>query len=178
MANRRQWIAVGVVLGVIAFGLGAAALLTPELARIEPGSKAPDYKAENLTTGDSVAVSSYRGQVVLLNIWATWCGPCEAEMPSMERLYRQLGPEGLKVVAISIDQSSSEAVQKWVHEHDLTFTVLHDASGRIQQTYQTTGVPESFVIDRNGAIVKKVWGATEWDHPAQVALIRRLLAAE
>jgi cytochrome c biogenesis protein CcmG, thiol:disulfide interchange protein DsbE len=178
MANRRQWIAVGVVLGVLAFGLGAAVLLTPEISRIEPGVKAPDYKAESLATSDSVALSSYRGQVVLLNIWATWCSPCEQEMPSMERLYQELGPEGLKVVAVSIDQTSSGTVQKWVQEHDLTFTVLHDASGHIQQTYQTTGYPESFVIDRSGTIVKKLIGATEWDHPAQKALFRRLLAAQ
>ena len=151
-------------------------MLTPEITRIEPGAKAPDYTGETFT-GDSVSLSSYRGQVLLLNIWATWCAPCEAEMPSMERLYRELGPEGLKIVAVSIDQTSSDAVQKWVNEHGLTFTVLHDASGRIQQTYQTTGVPESFLIDRSGAIVKKVW-ATDWDHPTQVALIRRLLAAQ
>lgn len=178
MANRGQWIAVSVVLGVIAFGLGAALLLTPEITRIEPGMKAPEYRVLTVDTGDTVALSSYRGEVVLLNVWATWCGPCEQEMPSMERLHQEMGPDGLRVVAVSVDQGNAEAVRKWMAERDLNFTVLHDPSGRIQQTYQTTGVPESFVLDRNGVIVKKIIGATEWDHPAQKALFRRLLGAE
>jgi cytochrome c biogenesis protein CcmG/thiol:disulfide interchange protein DsbE len=178
MASRGQWIAVGVVLGVIGFGIGAALLLTPEITRIEPGARAPDYTVASVTSDDSVSVRDYRGRVVLLNLWATWCPPCEQEMPSMERLYQEMGPQGLEVVAISIDQLTPEAVRQWADERGLSFTVLQDRSGRIQQVYQTTGMPESFVVDREGVIVKKVIGATEWDHPAQKALFRRLLAAE
>jgi peroxiredoxin len=178
MASRGQWIAVGVVLGVIGFGIGAALLLTPEITRIEPGTRAPDYTITNVRTGDSVSVREYRGRVILLNLWATWCPPCEQEMPSMERLYQEMGPQGLEVVAISIDQLAPDAVRQWAEERGLSFTVLHDRTGRIQQVYQTTGMPESFVVDREGVIVKKVIGATEWDHPAQKALFRRLLAAE
>jgi peroxiredoxin len=178
MASRGQWIAVGVVLGVIGFGIGAALLLTPEITRIEPGARAPNYTVTTVTSGASVALRDYRGRVVLLNLWATWCPPCEQEMPSMERLYQEMGPQGLEVLAISIDQLTPEAVRRWAEERGLSFTVLQDRSGRIQQVYQTTGMPESFVVDREGVIVKKVIGATEWDHPAQKALFRRLLAAE
>ena len=178
MANRGQWIAVGVILGVLAFGLGAAWLLTPEIGRVEPGSPAPDATMVTLDGGDTVAVRDLRGQVVLLNVWATWCAPCEQEMPAMQRLHDELGPGGLKIVAVSIDQGDAESVRKWIDERHLTFAVLHDKSGRIQQIYQTTGVPESFVLDREGTIVKKVIGATEWDHPAQKALFRRLLGGE
>jgi len=175
MASRGQWIAVGVVLGVIGFGIGAALLLTPEITRIEPGTRAPDYTVYGLEPGDTVAIRDFRGEVVLLNVWATWCAPCEQEMPSMERLYRELGPQGLRVVAVSVDQADPGTVREWIAERNLSFTVLHDPSGRIQQVYQTTGVPESFVVDREGVIVKKIIGATEWDHPAQKALFRRLL---
>jgi len=178
MASRGQWVAVGVVLGVIGFGVGAALLLTPEITRIEPGARVPDYAAVNVVSGDTVSLRDYRGEVMLLNLWATWCPPCEQEMPSIERLHEELGPQGLKVVAISIDQLDSSAIRRWAADRGLTFTVLHDESGRIQQVYQTTGMPESFVVDRHGVIVKKVIGATEWDHPAQKALFRRLLAAE
>jgi cytochrome c biogenesis protein CcmG/thiol:disulfide interchange protein DsbE len=178
MASRGQWIAVGVVIGVIGFGLGAALLLTPEITRIEPGTRAPDYQVFGVASDDSVRVSDFQGEVVLLNVWATWCAPCEQEMPSMERLYQEMGPQGLRVVAISVDQGDAEAVRDWAEERNLSFTVLHDPSGRIQQVYQTTGVPESFVLDRQGVIVKKIIGATEWDHPAQKALFRRLLASE
>lgn len=177
MKNRGQWIAVAVVLGVLAFALGAAWVLTPEITRIEPGVRAPDAKVVSVVTGDTVRVRDYRGHVVLLNLWATWCPPCQEEMPSMERLYKELGPEGLDVVAISIDELDSDAVRRWAAEHGLTFTILHDRSGKIQQTYQTTGMPESFVLDRDGVIVKRVIGAMEWDHPAEKALFRRLLAA-
>ncbi|HEX9631465.1 MAG TPA: TlpA disulfide reductase family protein [Gemmatimonadales bacterium] len=178
MASRGQWTAVGVVLGVIGFGLGAALLLTPEISRIEPGTRAPDYRVLGIAAPDTVRLRDFRGEVVLLNVWATWCAPCEQEMPSMERLHQEMGPQGLRVVAVSVDQSSPETVRSWVEARNLTFTVLHDPSGRIQQVYQTTGVPESFVLDRNGVIVKKIIGATEWDHPAQKALFRRLLATE
>jgi peroxiredoxin len=174
MASRGQWIAVGVVLGVIGFGIGAALLLTPEITRIEPGTRAPDYAVYTLD-GDTVAIRDFRGEVVLLNVWATWCAPCEQEMPSMERLQQELGDQGFRVVAVSVDQADATTVRDWVAERNLSFTVLHDPSGRIQQVYQTTGVPESFVLDRDGVIVKKIIGATEWDHPAQKALFRRLL---
>jgi peroxiredoxin len=175
MANRGQWIAVGVILGALGFGLGAAWLLTPEISRVEPGSRAPEATMVTLDTGDTVVVSDFKGDVVLLNIWATWCAPCEEEMPSMQRLHDQLSAEGLKIVAVSVDQGDAESVQRWIDERKLTFRVLHDRTGRIQQIYQTTGVPESFVIDREGHIVKKVIGAAEWDHPAQKAMLRRLL---
>jgi peroxiredoxin len=178
MASRGQWIAVALVLSVMAFGLTAALLLSPEIKRLEVGSRAPDAAVVTLDTGDTVHLNSFRGDVVLLNVWATWCAPCEEEMPSMQRLHDELGPQGLKIVAVSIDEGSAADVTGWVRERNLTFAVLQDKTGQIQQTYQTTGVPESFVIDREGTIVKKVIGAAEWDHPAQKALFRRLLASE
>lgn len=176
MASRGQWIAVGVVLGVIGFALGAALLLTPEMTRVEPGARAPDFRALSVTTGDTVSLSDFHGEVMLLNVWATWCAPCEEEMPSIQRLYQELGPDGLRVVAVSIDRIAPDEVRAWTDERALTFTILQDRSGRIEQAYQTTGQPESFVVDRNGVIVKKIIGAAEWDHPAQKALFRRLLA--
>ncbi len=178
MRNRSQWIAVAVVLGVLGFGLGAALVLSPEIKRIEPGVRAPDARVVDVATGDTVGIRDFRGEVVLLNVWATWCAPCLEEMPSMERLYQELGPEGLRIVAVSIDQLDPAAVRRWTEERALTFTILQDRSGKIEQTFQTTGTPESFVLDKDGVIVKKVIGAVPWDHPAQKALFRRLLAAD
>jgi thiol-disulfide isomerase/thioredoxin len=122
-----------------------------------------------------VSLDTYRGRVVLLNIWATWCVPCRMEMPSMERLHRRFADTDLRVVAVSVDRGDLSQVRQFVHDMNLTFDVLHDRSGDIQRTYQTIGVPESFLIDRDGLVVKKVVGATEWDTPATVALVRRLL---
>ena len=176
MTNRGQWVAVGAVLLAVGGLVGAGLALSGDLAPVSLGSKAPGFRIPDLATGDTVALEQFTGDVVLLNLWATWCGPCEQEMPSMERLHQALGPEGLKVVAISIDESDAEGVRRWIADRKLTFRVLWNKSGDIQRTYQTTGVPESFVIDRHGVIVKKVIGAAEWDHPSQKALFRRLLA--
>ena len=129
-------------------------------------------------------LSQLRGQVVLLNVWATWCGPCQDEMPSMQRLYDSLKGEGLRIVAVSIDAKAGAPdasgrpggdVVAFTREFGLGFDVWQDPSGAIGRDYRTTGVPESFLVDRRGKIVKKVIGATEWDDPATVALIRRLL---
>lgn len=102
----------------------------------------------------------------------------------MQRLHERLGPEGLRIVAVSIDAAPGGVdpagrpggdVRAFVEEYGLTFDIWHDPSGEIQRIYRTTGIPESFVIDRDGIIVKKVIGATEWDSDANVKMIRRLL---
>jgi peroxiredoxin len=140
------------------------------------GAEAPDFVAVNIASEDSVRLSDYQGEVVLLNLWATWCAPCRQEMPSMERLYEELGPEGLRIVAVSVDPTR-RVVHEFVDEYGLTFDILHDQSQRVDVLYQTTGLPESFVIDRHGVIVKKTY-QMEWDHPAQVAFLRTLLGTD
>lgn len=175
MTQRGQWFFVLGIIGVLVGGLAVGVILTPAVRAVSVDSKAPDFSAVDVVSGDTVDFDQYRGDVVLLNIWATWCTPCEAEMPSIQRLHDALGPDGLKIVAVSVDEASSQKVRDWADAHGLTFKVLHDRSGRIERLYQTTGYPESFVIDRDGIIVKKVIGATDWDHPTQVNLMRRLL---
>lgn len=152
------------------------AVLGSDIGRVAPGSAALPFEAADVVTGNRVTLADLEGQVVLLNVWATWCKPCEQEMPSMQRLYEVLGPAGLRIVAVSIDTDPAEKVRAWAAERGLTFDILHDPGGKIQRVYQTTGVPESFVIDRRGLIVKKQIGTWEWDQPASVAFFRRLLA--
>jgi peroxiredoxin len=139
------------------------------------GDRAPDFRAVRLPGGRPASLADYHGQVILLNVWATWCQPCRVEMPSMERLWQKFQGSGFRVVAVSIDQEDSTVVNAFVKQLGLTFDVLHDQSGKIQERYQTTGVPESFVIDREGLIVKKVIGASAWDGEVNQILIRRLL---
>jgi peroxiredoxin len=176
MAQRGQWIFVLVIIGVLGGALVVGSALTPTLGAVAVGRDAPAFQGLNIATGDSVGLDRYAGEVVLLNVWATWCIPCEAEMPSIQRLYEELGPLGFQVVAISVDESGPERVKEWIDERELTFEVLHDQSGQIERTYQTIGVPETFIIDRQGVIVKKVIGATEWDHPTHTTLLRELLS--
>ena len=176
MTQKAQWILVLVIVGLLGGALIGGMALSPTLAPVGVESKAPRFEAVSVATGDTVDMR-YEGDVVLLNIWATWCIPCEAEMPSIQRLYQELGPAGLRVVAVSVDAGPREEVKQWVTSRALTFEILQDQTGRIERLYQTTGVPETFLIDRQGIIVKKIIGPVEWDHPAQKTLIRELLRA-
>ncbi|MEK7667832.1 MAG: TlpA disulfide reductase family protein [Gemmatimonadota bacterium] len=173
---RKQWAIVGIIIAVLTAGAFLGVKLAPAIFPVEVGSKAPDFTATDLSNGRVKTLADYRGQVVLLNVWATWCQPCRVEMPSMERLYQEFGPQGLKVVAVSIDEGGADVVREFVREHNLTFEILHDPSRAIERIYQTTGVHESFVLNRNGNIVKKVIGAAEWDATVNRDLVRRLLA--
>lgn len=173
-----QWIAVAAVVIVLAAGITLGLKLKPEIFPVEVGSTAPNFVASDLATGKPVSLSDYKGQVVLLNVWATWCEPCKVEMPSMEQLEKDLGPAGLKIVAVSIDEGGPSGVQQFARDMGLTFRILRDPNGQIQRIYQTTGVPESFVINRAGKIEKKVIGATDWTSSVNEDLLRRLLAQQ
>jgi len=183
---RRQWWFVGGTLAVLVLLVGIAWNFRDRFMPVEVGTRAPDFPATALG-GGPVRLSDLRGEVVLLNIWATWCGPCREEMPSLERLHRQLAGEGLKIVAVSVDAAAGGLdrdgrrggdVAAFVNELGLTFTIWQDPGGGVQQSYRTTGVPETFLIGRDGVIRQKVIGATEWDDASRVELIRRLLREE
>jgi cytochrome c biogenesis protein CcmG, thiol:disulfide interchange protein DsbE len=109
-------------------------------------------------------------------VWATWCGPCRTEMPSIEALHKALGPRGLHVVAVSIDDPGKAAdIRKFAADYGLTFEILHDSTQAIQGAYQTTGVPETFIIAADGTIRKKVIAASDWNSAPNRALIAQLL---
>jgi cytochrome c biogenesis protein CcmG, thiol:disulfide interchange protein DsbE len=148
-----------------------------------PGAAAPEFTVTDMA-GERVSLSDYRDRVVLLNIWATWCLPCREEMPSMQRLYKAIGSDDFEILAVSIDAPIGQAdaagrpggdLEAFAKEYHLTFPILHNPSGDIQRIYQTTGVPESFLIGRDGLISRKVAGPTEWDLPVNQELVRRLL---
>ena len=178
MTTQQQWVVVAVIVVVLAGGLLAATRsLGDELFPVQVGTQAPAFSAMTLETVPATrTLASYKGQTVLLNIWATWCTPCRVEMPSMQALHREYGPQGLHVVAVSVDESGTVAkIRAFVHELGLTFEVLHDPTGEIQRAYQLTGLPETFVIRPDGLIIKRVIGATDWYSGANRALIARLL---
>jgi cytochrome c biogenesis protein CcmG, thiol:disulfide interchange protein DsbE len=179
---RQQWLAVLAVVALLGGGLLAAVhFLGDELFPVKVGTEAPDFTAKALTAAGvpnaEKALASYRGQVVLLNIWATWCGPCRVEMPSIEALHRDFGPKGLRVVAVSVDDAGHERrITDFAKEYGLTFELWHDAAGGVQKRYQTTGVPETFLIGRDGTIRKKEIGAANWNSPSRRAVVEALLA--
>jgi cytochrome c biogenesis protein CcmG, thiol:disulfide interchange protein DsbE len=186
-ASRRPYAVAFLVLGVLVV---VPWFLRDRFQPVAAGSPAPDYRVITLG-GEPVRIADYRGKVVLLNVWATWCEPCRKEMPSMERLYEIVrampGGEDFEILAVSIDAArerpnpilggvSSADLQAFADELGLTFPIVHDPGGGIQRAYQTTGVPESFLIGKDGIIYKKHTGEAVWDAPPNVELIRSLLA--
>jgi peroxiredoxin len=177
MTAKRQWQLVIGVVALLAVGLWAATrFLGDELFHVEVGAEAPGFTATTIAERPEVrTLSDYRGKVVLLNVWATWCPPCRQEMPSMQALYDSFGPRGFEIVAVSIDEEGDvQKIRDFVREYKLTFEVLHDPAGSIQQVYQTTGVPENFLIGADGVIRKKAY-AQDWNSEANRALVTRLL---
>jgi peroxiredoxin len=147
----------------------------------DSGSVAPPYSAATLE-GDTISLAGLEGKVVLLNIWATWCKPCVREMPALQRLHERLGPRGLEVVAVSVDtyvpaiRAGGADIRGFADELGLTFTILHDPDGRIERLFRATGLPVTVVIDREGRIRERVFGAREWDEPQHASAIEKLLA--
>ncbi|MBW2602433.1 MAG: TlpA family protein disulfide reductase [Deltaproteobacteria bacterium] len=142
--------------------------------RLGKGVSAPNFTLPNLG-GKMVSLADYRGKVVLLNIWATWCPPCVAEMPSMEKLNQELKDEDFEILAVSLDVSGAKAVIPFMKKHKLSFSALTDTKGAIKSLYQTTGVPESFIIDKNGIIIEKIIGPRDWAAPGAIRSFRDLI---
>ena len=172
---------------IVAGGVVAAAWIARN--RLQPvvsGYPAPAFEVED-ADGSPVTLATYEGKVLLLNVWATWCAPCREEMPSMQRLYDRFAPDDFEIAAISIDAPVGQRDAAgnpggdplaFAQALGLTFPVLLDPSGDIQRIYRTTGVPESFLISRDGVIYKKVAGATNWDSETNIGLVGRLVAGE
>lgn len=127
-----------------------------------------------LGDGASLSLGSLRGKVVLLNFWATWCKPCEDEMPAMENLYRAIGDRDFELIAVSVD-GDRRVVEEFTARMGLTFPILLDPQKRVADAYQSYRFPESYLIDREGVLVARYIGPREWDAPAYLARIRRLL---
>jgi cytochrome c biogenesis protein CcmG, thiol:disulfide interchange protein DsbE len=179
VTTRAQWFVVIGIVVLLGIGLVIAShAMRDQLAPVQVGTRAPDFRAQTLDARTTKSLADYRGQVVLLNIWATWCAPCVREMPTIERLYQEFGPEGLRVVAVSVDEGmDAQPIRDFISEHDLHFEVLHDASGAIQSTYQLAGLPETFLIGRDGVIRQQqfVWN---WDCDPSRIIVAQLLGLD
>jgi peroxiredoxin len=127
--------------------------------------------------GRVVQLAALRGKVVFINVWATWCPPCVEEMPTIQRLHQQLHQRGLEVLTVSVDALGAQVVAPFVHKYQLTFPVLLDPTSTIERLYRTSGVPESFIVDKQGRLVEKIIGPRDWAHPQMLSIFERLLAA-
>jgi peroxiredoxin len=138
------------------------------------GTPAPDFRLTDLQ-GKSVALSDYHGKVVLLNFWATWCGPCRVEMPAMEALYRSMQSKGLEILAVSVDQQGTAVTRPFQEAMGLSFPILHDQDYQVGLTYGARTLPMTFAIDRNGVIRQLIFGARDWNSPEARSGIEKVL---
>lgn len=147
-------------------------------AKYEPlvvGKQAPDFALSDLND-KPYRLSDFRGKVVFLNFWATWCKPCREEMPSMEVLYKNFEKDGLVVLAVSIDRvTTTKDIPPFVKGMNLTFPVLIDSWGQTDKPYKRMGVPETFIIDQEGVIREIVIGPRDWTRLDSLPVITKLL---
>jgi thiol-disulfide isomerase/thioredoxin len=166
-------------LTLLTFAASATTITTDELVRIglqplKEGTEIVDFELQDLS-GVSRRLSDFRGKVVFLNFWATWCGPCRFEMPSMEKLYKRLKDEGLEIVAVNLQEDRS-SVEQFVDEYGLSFPVLLDTTGRIGATYGARSIPTTYIVDREGLVIAGTIGTREWDTEDYVRFFEKLLA--
>jgi len=134
---------------------GCSAGSEPSTATV--GEAAPSFTLQNLD-GQSISLNDLKGKPVLVNFWATWCGPCVSEMPYIQEIYGEWSGKGLVVLAINIGDSSSEAEQ-FLQNHNLSLPVLLDTNKAVARRYNIRGIPTTFFIDKDGIIQEKIIGA-------------------
>jgi peroxiredoxin len=139
----------------------------PEGVRV--GNQAPEFTLPG--RGEAVSLEGLRGKVVLLNFWATWCPPCVSEMPSLDELRKRLEGEEFQVLAVSVDEAGWEAVNRFLTRVPVGITILIDVRGDVSALYGTYQLPESYLIGRDGRILKKYVGPRDWMEPSLVAEI-------
>jgi thiol-disulfide isomerase/thioredoxin len=179
-ARRRREL-VGIIAVFAAFALlarfGGTGLISPPLPDLRNPSlrEAPPFDLP-APGGEVHRLADHRDEVVLLNFWATWCGPCREELPILETLHQELGGEGLAIVGVNVDRGGALRVQRFAEQQGLSFSILHDPEQQAASSYAVLGYPTTVIIDREGRIVLSVLGAWDWGHPDAMAWLRELLA--
>lgn len=145
---------------------------------IAVGEPAPAYAAPLLDAADSVRVGPGAGApLTLVNVWATWCGPCKAEFPELEAIHRTYAPRGLRVVGVSIDHADDATVRDFVKDEGATFAIARDPEGRVRDTFMSLGVPESYLVGPDGTLLWRGIGAIPTGGAGLRGAIEQALAA-
>ncbi|QQO08032.1 TlpA family protein disulfide reductase [Breznakiella homolactica] len=139
----------------------------------DPPQKIPSFAVTTLE-GDTVTLEDFRGRYLFLNFWATWCPPCQAEMPSMERLSARLRDSDFEILAVSVGENAA-AVGSFLEKNPYTFPIALNQDGSLGAVYASRGIPTTYIIDRDGNVIAGKIGARSWDDPECIALFEALL---
>jgi len=149
--------------------------LSAALQPVNPPVMAPDVTFVD-ASGKAHHLSQFRGHGMVINLWATWCAPCIAEMPSLAALSKTLAPADIAVLPLSSDHGGAAAVQAFFHAHDITgLPVLLDPQGAAARAFGVEGIPTSFIIDKDGREKARLSGAADWSTPEAAAAVRMLV---
>ena len=173
-ARRRLIVSLG-GLAILALAFGVVWLQSAKYEPLVVGMTAPDFRLPDLQ-GKTQRLSDYRGKVVFLNFWATWCKPCKEEMPSMQVLWENLKSRDFVMLAVSMDRvTTTKDIPSFVESLKLSFPILTDSWGQTDMRYKLMGVPETYIIDQNGVLREKVIGPRDWTRPESIETIVALL---
>jgi peroxiredoxin len=142
---------------------------------VKGDKKAPDFSLKDLH-GRKVDIRQFKGKIIFLNFWATWCGPCKEEMPGLEVLHKQFKEKDFVLLTISVDYEGLKPVQEFVNKHRYTFPVLLDPQGETLDLFDVKGIPTTFVIDKKGRMIGRAIGPRNWESPEVASLINLLVA--
>jgi len=141
---------------------------------IKGDKKPPDFSLKDLNSR-KVGLKQFREKIIFLNFWATWCGPCKEEMPSLEVLHQQFKEKNFILLAISVDYEGLKPVQEFINKHHYTFPVLLDPKCETLDLFEVKGIPTTFIIDKKGRMVGKAVGQRDWKSPEVISLINLLV---
>ncbi len=154
----------------------AGLLRVAERVGVKLGEEAPNFQLRDLD-GNVVSLAQLRGKIVLINFWATWCGPCRVEMPAMEQLYRTFSRKDFEILAVSTDLQGAAVTRPFQQEIGLTFPILHDSDFRTGLAYGARTLPMTFLVDRHGIIRNRIFGARDWQSPEARQIVESMIRA-
>jgi len=175
MTDRQQFVAKLSLLGFVTFFVIFFSQPRGEYGAPALGEMVPNFTLRD-ETGKVVALSEFRGQIVVLNFWATWCPPCIEEMPSLNRLAEKYQGKGIQIIGLSVDENA-DAYADFLARNQISFLTLRDAARNTSDRYGTFRFPETYIINREGRLARKVIGAVDWTSQQMVKYFDELLAA-
>ncbi len=172
---KKSFVLVMLIVAIAAIVLFVIVKQAPrEVKIIAEGDQAPEFRLSTLD-GKQVSLSDFRGKVVMVHFWATWCPPCVEELPTIERLYRALQGTDFVLLAVSVDQGGPDAVVSFMKKHNLTIPVLLDPGAPVAHSYGTFKFPETYILDRSGVVRYKAIGPTDWSKPENIQAMKGLI---